>query len=60
MPSKIEKNDENHFAGSSNNNNEEIEKLKQAVLESKKKVDELERKLKDKETIIKMLKTDCE
>ena len=30
------------------------------MLESKKKVDELERKLKDKETIIKMLKTDCE
>ena len=59
-PSKIEKNDENHFAGSSNNNGEEIEKLKKAVLESKKKVDELERKLKDKETIIKMLKTDCE
>ena len=59
-PSKTEKNDENHFAGSSNNNNEEIEKLKQAVLQSKKKVDELERKLKDKETIIKMLKTDCE
>ena len=58
-PSKIE-NDENHFAGSSNNNDEEIEKLKKAVLESKKKVDELERKLKDKETIIKMLKTDCE
>ena len=42
-PSKIEKNDENHFAGSSNNNNEEIEKLKKAVLESKKKVDKLER-----------------
>ena len=57
-PSKIEKNDENHFAGSSNK--EEIEKLKKAVLESKKKVDELERKLKDKEAIIKMLKTDCE
>ena len=43
MPSIIEKNDENHFAGSSNNNNEEIEQLKKAVLESKKKVDELER-----------------
>ena len=39
---KIEKNDKNHFAGSSNNNNEEIKKLKKAVLESKKKVDELE------------------
>ena len=59
-PSKIEKNDDNYFAGSSNNNYEETKKLKKAVLESKKKVDELERKLKDKETVIKMLKTDCE
>ena len=59
-PSEIEKNDDNRFAGSSNNNNEEIEKLKKAAMESKKKVDELERKLKDKETITKMLKTDCE
>ena len=30
------------------------------MFESKKAVDELERKLKDKETVIKMLKADCE
>ena len=59
-PSKIAKNDDNQFAGSSNNSKEDIEKLKKAVFESKKKVDELERKLKDKETVIKMLKAGCE
>ena len=50
---KIDINDDNHFAGSSNNNKEDIEQLKKAVFESKKKVNKLDRKLKDKETVIK-------